>query len=468
MTPGPQHIGRGPRHSIPDKNRLNFSWLLKLRAYSIAGQAATILGVYFVLGVKVPLAPLFAIVGVELLSNIAYAVWFRPPRRLRRTRSDAGPRAVRRRIAKRTAPDPESPTVSERHLASIMALDVVLLSGLLYFTGGPFNPFSFLYLVNIALAAVTLRARYTWMLVALSLIGFGLLLVEHQSLPLENLSADAYLDLHQQGMWVAFGVAASFIVHFLWRVTGALAERERELSEARNRAAQKERLASLATMAAGAAHELATPLGTIALCAKELSRAADAGRGGAEMKDDLLLMREEVGRCRLILDQMAAGSGGSAGEGITETTVGDLIHDALAGTRASPSIKTAIAPEVSTAPLRITPQAVAQAIRSVLTNAQDASPEAEVKLSAKVIGSTLELVVQDSGQGMSPEVLAHVGEPFFTTKPPGHGMGLGLFLTRAVIENLGGSLKLTSEPRQGTRVSIALPTDVATEVGGPR
>ncbi|HET6611710.1 MAG TPA: ATP-binding protein [Kofleriaceae bacterium] len=453
------HRNWGP---IPDKNGLNFSWLLKLRAYSIAGQTATILGVYFLLRVKVPLSPLLAIVGVELLSNIAYAVWFRPRRSPRL--ATAARRGARWGELSRHARDKggrESPPITDGHLMSIMALDVALLSGLLYFTGGPFNPFSFLYLVNIALAAVTLRARYTWMLVALSLIGFGLLLAEHRPLPLQTLSATAYLDLYQQGMWVAFGVAASFIVHFLWRVTGALAERERELSEARNRAAQKERLAALATMAAGAAHELATPLGTIALCAKELSRAADAGRSGADMKDDLLLMRDEVGRCRVILDQMAAGSGGSAGEGITEITVGEVIRDALAGTRAQPPIKLAIPDAIAATRLRVTPRAMAQALRSVLTNAQDASAaDTAVVLSARADGPALAVEIKDTGQGMAPEILARVGEPFFTTKPPGRGMGLGLFLTRAVIDNLGGTLKLASEPGQGTRVSIELPMDI--------
>ncbi|HKE18001.1 MAG TPA: hypothetical protein VKB80_24160, partial [Kofleriaceae bacterium] len=230
--------------AIPDRNGLNFSWLMKLRWSSIAGQIATILAVYWLLEIKVPLLPLFVVVGIELLSNVLCAVWFQ-----------------------------RRPPVHEWHLAAIMALDICFLTGLLFFTGGPFNPFSFLYLVNIALAAVALHAQWTWMLVALALLSFGVLpLTDYWELPLTNLDAAENVRLHQQGVWVAFGVAAAFIVHFLWRVTGALAQRERELLQTRVAAAQKERLASLATVAAGAAHELATPLGTIAVAAQELER----------------------------------------------------------------------------------------------------------------------------------------------------------------------------------------------------
>jgi two-component system, sensor histidine kinase RegB len=414
--------------AIPDRNRLNFSWLMKLRWAEIAGQTATILGVYWLLDIGLPLAALAAIVGVKLVSNVACALWFRG-----------------------------GPSVSEWQLAAVMALDVAILTALLYFTGGPFNPFSFLYLVQIALAAVVLRAHWTWMLVALSLGSFGLLLVGHRPLPLEGLS---YAEAHKKGMWVALGVASAFIVHFLLRVTGALAERERELGEARNLAARQERLASLATMAAGAAHELSTPLGTIALVAKELERALS--RGGDEvMAEDARLIREQVGRCRVILDQMAGGAGESAGEGVESVTVGEVLGEALTGSRAAPPVRREVEPAVEQATVRLPPRAVAQAVRSVVTNAQDASRDGEpVVLAAAIEGGRLRIEVRDRGRGMTPAVLARLGEPFFTTKAPGHGMGLGLFLTRAVVESLGGTLAIDSRMGRGTTVTMSLPTAV--------
>jgi two-component system sensor histidine kinase RegB len=415
---------------IPDRNGLNFSWLMKLRWSSIAGQIATILGVYWLLGIPVPLVPLGVVVGIELISNVACALWFK-----------------------------RRPRVHEWHLAAVMALDIGLLTGLLYFTGGPFNPFSFLYLVNIALAAVALHAQWTWMLVALALLCFGLLpLLDYRELPLGQLSPGEHVALHQQGMWVAFGVAAGFIVHFLWRMTGDLAARERELNQARSEAAQKERLASLATMAAGAAHELATPLGTIALAAKELEHQLD--RGG-QAADDVRLIREQVARCRLILDQMGGGVGKSAEQSVESVSLAELFGEVLSGVRDAPPVHLEVAPAAAATRLRLPPRAVAQALRSLVTNAQDASPPRQpVVVSAAIEDSVLAVEVRDRGPGMPPEVLERVGEPFFTTKPPGRGMGLGLFLTRAVVERLGGSLVIDSTPPDGTRARVVVPAEV--------
>ena len=408
--------------TIPDRNRLNFSWLMTLRWAQIAGQAATIVGVEQFLGISLPLGPLFAIVAAGLASNVACALWFR-----------------------------RQPRVAEWHLAAVMALDVALLTGLLYFTGGPANPFSFLYLVQIALAAVVLHAHWTWMLVALSLGSFGLLLLGHRPLDAQEGV------VHQQGMWVALGVASAFIVHFLLRITAALGERERELTDARNLAARQERLASLATMAAGAAHELSTPLGTIALVAKELERAL-ARQGDQDMIEDARLIREQVGRCRVILDQMAGGAGEHPGESIEPVTVDVLLREALADTRAAPGVRLDLAAGAGAAVLALPPRAVAQALRNVITNAQDASrPDREVVVAATRAREGVIIEIIDRGQGMSTDVLAHAGEPFFTTKDPDRGMGLGLFLTRAVIEGLGGSLRIDSIPGQGTCATLTLP-----------
>ncbi len=413
--------------AIPDRNRLNFSWLIKLRWAEVAGQTATILGARWVVGVDLPLVPLLVIVAVELLANLIFARWFR-----------------------------RQPAVAEWHLGAVMVVDIALLTGLLYFTGGPANPFSFLYLVQIALAAVVLRAHWTWMLVGLSFVAFGILLVAHRELHL----ADAAV--HQKGMWVALGVASAFIVHFLLRILSALRQREHELTEARNLASRQERLASLATMAAGAAHELATPLSTVALVAKEIERAASR-RDDADVVEDARLIREQVGRCRMILDQMAGGAGENPGEGIETVTVGELIREALTGSRAGPEVIVDYAAGLEGKGVHLPPRAVAQALRSLITNAQDASPAEEpVKVVATRRKKELIIEILARGRGMDPEILERIGEPFFTTKAPGRGMGLGLFLTRAVIESLGGSLDIDSVPGEGTAVVMRLPEQVAT------
>ncbi|WP_428261521.1 ATP-binding protein [Haliangium sp.] len=407
--------------AIPDRNRLNFSWLLKLRWAQIAGQVATVIGVEWFLTVEVPLAALVAIIGVGMISNLIGAAWFQ-----------------------------SRPAVAEWHLAVVMAIDVALLTGLLYFTGGPANPFSFLYLVQIALAAVVLHAQWTWMLVALSMGAFGVLVWLHRPLA-------GQAPVHDHGAWIALGVAAAFIVHFLRRVTAALAQRERELAEANERALRQERLASLATMSAGAAHELSTPLGTIAVVAKELERAL-VRQGDQLLIEDAQLIREQVSRCRGILDQMSGGAGEYPIEGIETVTVAELMRESMTSLRPAPVVRLDVAAGASGVALRLPPRAMVQALRSVVHNAQDASPPAnEVVVAVTRTGAKVTFEVIDRGAGMSAEVLERAGEPFFTTKEPGSGMGLGLFLARAVVERAGGSLGIDSHPGQGTCVTVSLP-----------
>jgi two-component system sensor histidine kinase RegB len=420
-----------PTPAIPERNAVNAHWLIQLRWAQVFGQAGTVLVAHAVIGVALPLLPLCLIVAIGLVSNLVFEVHLR-----------------------------RGGEVTNWNLAATMALDVALLTGLLYLTGGPLNPFGFLYLVQIALATVILDAAGTWTLVALSFAGFGLLLVDHEPLRISD-------QTRMIGMWVALGVAAAFIVHFLLRVTTAMTDQERELAEARNLAARQERLASLATMAAGAAHELATPLGTVALVAKELERHL-AGTGDPALVEDAKLIREQVGRCRAILDQMAGGAG-AAGESMSSIGVSDLIAEALTGKRAEPRVTVDLSPEVGSAIVRLPARAVSQALRSLITNAQDASPpDGEVVVNAKLRADVLAIDVVDRGRGMPADVLARVGEPFFTTKQPGRGMGLGLFLARAVFESIGGGMLIETREGQGTRVTVTVPVDVEARARGRR
>jgi two-component system sensor histidine kinase RegB len=420
--------------TIPERNWVNIQWLVRLRWAEIAGQAVTVFVAQFQLAGRLPMAALFGVIAVGLVSNLLVELYFFGDRR----RGDASPKPVH-----------------EWQLALVMTLDIALLTGLLYLTGGPNNPFAFLYLVQIALAAVLVRARWTWMLVGLSFVGFGILIVAHEPLAIPEQSRVV-------GAWVALGVASAFVVHFLLRITGALAQREDELGHARHLAARQERLASLATMAAGAAHELSTPLGTVALAAKELEHALDKRGDSGELAADARLIREQVGRCRAILEQMAQGAG-TVGEGVAACTVGELVTEAMVGIRDAPRVVHEVPDEVARSPLRLPPRAVSQALRSLVTNAQDASPAHAAVIVAVTRDDRdgmLAVIVRDRGAGMPGDVMARIGEPFFTTKPPGRGMGLGLFLARAVIEGVGGSLHIDSVSGDGTSVHVRLPIDV--------
>jgi two-component system sensor histidine kinase RegB len=420
------------RPAIPERNWVNIQWLVRLRWAEIAGQAATVLVGQFALGGAVPMTELLAVIAVGLVSNLVIELYYFGDRRSR-----GEPRTVR-----------------EAQIALVMMLDIALLTALLYFSGGPHNPFAFLYLVQIALATVLVRALWSWMLVGLSFVGFGFLLVAHQPLAIPD-------DRRMIGMWVALGVASAFVVHFLRRITGALAERDAELTEARGLAARQERLASLATMAAGAAHELSTPLGTVALAAKELEHALGKASAQPELVADARLIREQVGRCRAILEQMAQGAG-TVGESVASCTVRELLDEALVGARDAPPVHQEAPAELARTTLRLPPRAVSQALRSLITNAQDASPPtAAVVVAVRGLDGTVEFAIRDRGAGIPREILERIGEPFFTTKPPGRGMGLGLFLARAVVEAVGGTLQIDSTDGAGTEVRVALPTDVS-------
>ncbi|HVU04186.1 MAG TPA: ATP-binding protein [Polyangiaceae bacterium] len=428
-----------PSEDLHAAGRINLSWLLRLRLGAVLGQAVVIAYVEWGLHIGLPLAPLAAILGLELGLVAASVVW------------------IRQRL-----PTPE-PVV-----AAAVALDVTCFTGLLYFTGGPLNPFSFLYLVHIALSAIVLRQRWAWGLVLFSVAASAALFVRHVPLPMDHgmhhgmhhhVDGSEPLDLHLRGMWVAFAVAAAFIVYFIDRVTRALRTREAELARAQELAARTEKLAAMATLAAGAAHELATPLSTIAVVAKELERAADA-----TVAADARLVREQVQRCRTILSQMAGGAGTAEGEAALETSLSELVRVALDGLAAPDRVDVEWAPGVVGEDTLVVPvRAVAQALRNVLSNAADASPaDRRVLLRVSREGGLCRFEVVDRGSGMSADVLAHASEPFFTTKEPGRGMGLGLFLTRSVLDLLGGRIEIDSVAGRGTRVTLTLPWDPAT------
>jgi two-component system sensor histidine kinase RegB len=422
--------------TVDERGRLHLSWLVQLHWWAILGQTVVVVAAEAITGIQLPTTTLVALLVLEVVGNFALGAW-----------------------ASRTQ-------VTDSSLAVVMVLDVVVLTVLLDLTGGVTNPFTTLYLVNVALGAVLLSPRWSWGLMAATLIAYGGLFV-HEALvgPSHHVkilvSTREMLDGHLRGTWVAGALTSIFVVFFVQRVSLALAQRERELERARALAARREKLASLATLAAGAAHELGTPLGTIAIVAKELQRSL-ASDSRPEVANDLQLVREMVARCREILNRMSAHAGEHAGEQLERIGVADWAQAALDGLPWPQRV--AIEEIASDAAVVGPPRALADALRSLLKNGIQASPPGtRVSLRVAEANGRVRAVVRDRGAGMSDEVLARVGEPFFTTKGPGDGMGLGLFLTRALAEQLGGELHIASRTGQGTEACIELPAAGAAE-----
>lgn len=433
-SPGPG-AGVAPR---VDRGRVNLHWLVQLHWWAILGQCVVVAAAEAWTPIGLPLATLGGLLVLEVAGNIVLGAWTRRVR------------------------------VTDVHVAGVMFIDVAVLTVLLDLTGGAPNPFSTLYLVLVALAAVLLPLRWAWALMGASLLGFGGLFV-HESTAgsahhiRSDLDHAAMMSAHLRGMWIAFALAAVFIVFFVQRVSSALAARERELQDARALAARREKLASLVTLAAGAAHELSTPLSTIAIVARELQRSL-AGHVSTEVGADLQLVRDQVGRCREILDRMAAHAGENVGEPLASLSVRSWIASALDGFAAKSRL--VVETDDEDAELVGPPRGLADALRGLLKNAMQASPpEAKVTLRVTAGEGRVKATVVDRGGGMTPDVLSRVGEPFFTTKVPGEGMGLGLFLTRTLTEQLGGVFHIVSRAGAGTEASIDLPASSAGERG---
>lgn len=419
---------------LREREWINLEWLIRLRWAAFLGQLGTVLVVGLGVGIDLPWRGVVSVLMFEVLSNAWLEYWTRGARR-----RSVSPRVV---------------ALLRAIKITVMAVDVLLLSILLYLTGGVANPFSVFYVVQLVLAAVLLMPSRAVIVSLLTVLCYGTLLITHREFPAVRPGAEQL----PRGQLVAFSTAVMVIFYFVTRVTSALRAHEVDLQQEQELRLRRDRIEALGTLAAGAAHELATPLSTIAVAASELAYQLERGHVDEETLEDARLIREQVASCRRILDQMTIDTGTQVGEPMVDLTVGELLEATVAELPDSERVDLVVADALRERRLFVPRTGLSMALRGIVKNAMDAStPTARVSFSADLAEDSLQIAILDHGAGMNEAVLERALDPFFTTKDPGSGMGLGLFLARSTFERLGGSLRIESRPGAGTRVIVALP-----------
>ncbi len=418
--------------------------LIALRAIAVFAQCATLALVHYFLEMQLPWLPM--LVCIAVLATFNLFSWLR-------LRSDY--------------------PVSNMELFAQLCVDVSALSVLLYYAGGSTNPFVSLYLLPLVIAAATLPQRYTWAMATITTACYTVLMKHYQPLPMSHATGEEHdmeamighdhtmmqhtmpqddaFNMHVFGMWLGFVISAAVVAYFVVKMASAVRERDEKLARVREETLRNERIVALGMQAASAAHEMGTPLSTLAVVIGELQHETDAL---PEWRESLALLDGQVRNCKRILDKLLANAQDTAPTSpqsleqfIVETLdEWQLLRPAVqhryhsSGTQPAPQ-------------LRIDPSLRA-ALLNLLNNAADASPD-KIDIHVRWDDENFTLEIQDQGQGLTSESAANAGAAFFTTKE--EGRGLGLFLANATIEQLGGKVRLFNREGGGATTAVMLP-----------
>ncbi|HRF30268.1 MAG TPA: ATP-binding protein [Azonexus sp.] len=344
-----------------------------------------------------------------------------------------------------------SQAASTGELFTQVLFDIGALSAIVFFSGGATNPLVSLLLPPVAVAALTLPARCVAAVSAMAIIAYSLLMLYFIPLPMAD--ATRATRLHLIGMWLIFVVSTAMIGWLIVRMTRQIRERDAELAATREQALRDERVMAMGTLAAGAAHELGTPLGTMALLAGELAN--DPSLGDAA-REDIALLRQQIGVCKQIITGLSRRAGAERLDNV-ESVPADRWLDSLRqhwhAARPQAGSRLIIASDGSAPSIAADPR-LEQAILNLLNNAANATPRPlDIRLSW--CSENLCIDIRDHGPGFPSEILATGGQSSF----PAHerGSGVGLILTRTAIEQLGGRLTLFNPDDGGALARIELP-----------
>jgi two-component system sensor histidine kinase RegB len=403
--------------------------LFWLRTFAVAAQSAAVLfaGSYVLAG-PLPIRPIVLTIGALALWNVL---------------------GVRDLYSDRR--------VQHGEIALHLVVDVAAFTSILYFTGGNTNPFVSLYLLPISLAAASLPAAYAWSIGAICGVCYSLVWRWHVPLPPVNARFGSDFDLHVAGMWVNFLIAAMLIVFFVGRASQLLRRRDQELAALREAALRDQQIVELGTLAAGTAHELNTPLSTLAILVEELNEVATS----AAQREHLNVMAEQIQSINERLNRIARDVGAARSEGAAQVGLRAYLEALIDQWRAAhPEIELVVALDLPPADTRIVAEAtVGQVIRNVLDNAAHATLEngrdrVAVRVSCR--DGRLDIAVTDEGTGLDP-TLGEIGLRVVSTKD--RGLGIGILLSRAALERFGGRLELANRPAGGVEAQIHLPLD---------
>ncbi len=406
--------------------------ILRLRWLAVLGQLAAIFVVVQGLEFDLPTTPCLVIVSLSALINLALQIAFNPMERMEPV-----------------------------HAAALLALNIVELAALLYFTGGLQNPFSFLFLAPVLISATALPVRFTIALGLLAVACASALGFFYLPLPWDSEEPLALPPIYLLGVWLSIVLAIVVTSLYAFQVT----EESRKLSDALAATelvlAREQHLTQLDGLAAAAAHELGTPLSTIVLISRELERTF---AGNPQEAADIKTLREQAQRCRDILAKITQLS--STGAPFDRMKLSTLIEETVAPHRDfGVAIKVRIAVAATKEPVGTRNPAILYGVGNILENAVDFA-RSEVEVNAWWNADTVEIVISDDGPGFAPEIIKRVGEPYLSRRPQSDesqsehgGLGLGVFIARTLLERTGATVSFTNRvfPDHGAVVQIVWP-----------
>ena len=372
--------------------------------------------------------------------------------------------------------------VTELEIFTQISVDVFTIAALLYLTGGASNPITWVFLLPLIITAIMLPQAYAWYMVILTTSLYTMLIAFNIPLPsiephmpdpamlnvneesyrmLQNshlMHDKSYFSLHMFGMWFGFVFSAGLVAFFVVELARTLRVQERSLAEARENALRDERVVALGTLAASAAHDMGTPLGTIAIVAHELEQEYPSHRY-PDLNEKMLIMQQQINRCKEALSVMSASAGEMRAESGGVILLTDYIDDVIKQWRThKPGAKLSffIDPQVAINAKIIAERTLTHSLINILNNAAEASPtELGIEFHATWDLDNITIKIRDFGSGFSSEIVEFAGKQPVVSKK--RGLGVGLFLTYSTINRLGGNINLTNSDSGGACVEITLP-----------